>query len=222
MNDIEIRREEEKNQRRESILAESRKLFANQGLEHTTMNQIANATRLSRALIYFYFQDRDHIYISVVEKALQNMLSIFKTAAQTKESGIDKVTAIGESYIDFAVSNPDYFSAVLRFQTYPLKNLTQQDDKNKKKGETLHSISSISDKINKTIAEQISIGISDNTISNSITNPIETALFLWSTTSGLIQTFESKGETFQSNYQISRDQFYHHGISMLKKSLSPG
>ena len=45
----------------------ARKLFAQKGLNGTTMNDIANESGISRRTLYVYFSNKEEIYSAVIE-----------------------------------------------------------------------------------------------------------------------------------------------------------
>ena len=49
----------------------ARQLFAKQGLENTTMNDIALASGKGRRTLYTYFKNKDEIYFSVIETEME-------------------------------------------------------------------------------------------------------------------------------------------------------
>ena len=52
---------------REMLVDVARQLFAKSGLENTTMNDIAIASRKGRRTLYTYFKNKNEIYWAVVE-----------------------------------------------------------------------------------------------------------------------------------------------------------
>jgi AcrR family transcriptional regulator len=87
------RREEEKERRRLEIIEAAERLYARQGWDGLTMDQLAREARLSRAL-----RQRFH------------------EAAARAATGLDQVQAIGRAYIAYAHEFPYYFDACSRFQ----------------------------------------------------------------------------------------------------------
>ena len=59
------RNDDEKLQRRNSILKAARKIILSKGYEKTTMDDIARAAQLSRGLLYVYFKDKDDIQMGL-------------------------------------------------------------------------------------------------------------------------------------------------------------
>lgn len=60
------RRQEEKEQRRQDIIDAAEAVFARKSVEKATMADVAKEARLSRGLIYFYFKDKDALYLAIM------------------------------------------------------------------------------------------------------------------------------------------------------------
>lgn len=52
---------------RESILAKAADLFAQRGYHGTSMNDVAEASGLSKATLYHYYRDKDQILVNIAE-----------------------------------------------------------------------------------------------------------------------------------------------------------
>ena len=66
---------------RDKLIEVARQLFANKGIENTTMNDIAEASDQGRRTIYTYFKNKREIYNAVVESESEQMLSKLKELA---------------------------------------------------------------------------------------------------------------------------------------------
>lgn len=60
----------------------ARQLFAKMGVENTTMNDIALASKKGRRTLYTYFKSKDDIYLAVVESELDILLDMMKRVAE--------------------------------------------------------------------------------------------------------------------------------------------
>ena len=65
-----------KDARRRQILDAALKVFAEKGLAATMMSDIAAASDISYGLIYHYFHDKEELFITLVERALQGALRL--------------------------------------------------------------------------------------------------------------------------------------------------
>ena len=52
---------------REMLIDVARQLFARMGVDNTTMNDIALASKKGRRTLYTYFKSKNEIYLAVVE-----------------------------------------------------------------------------------------------------------------------------------------------------------
>lgn len=60
------RRQEEKDRRRAEIVEAAEALYAETGWDGITMDQVARRARLSRALLYVYFEDKQDLHLALV------------------------------------------------------------------------------------------------------------------------------------------------------------
>lgn len=56
---------------RAKLVDVARQLFAKEGVENTTMNDIAVASKKGRRTLYTYFKSKDEVYLAVVESELE-------------------------------------------------------------------------------------------------------------------------------------------------------
>ena len=56
----------------------ARQLFAREGVENTTMNDIAKASKKGRRTLYTYFKNKNEIYLAVVESELELIAETLK------------------------------------------------------------------------------------------------------------------------------------------------
>jgi len=118
MNYIAERRQEEKDRRRTEILDAAEAVAASEGFDALTMDQVARRARISRALLYVYFQDRDDLHFGLCERALALLQSRFEAAAARRGTGLQKIVAIGRAYVAFAAEFPVHFAALASFQAH--------------------------------------------------------------------------------------------------------
>jgi AcrR family transcriptional regulator len=74
------RRERKKNAAREQIISKGIGLFAQRGIEATTIEQIANAADIGKGTVYNYFQSKEEIivaFIADIERQVQEKLRGF-------------------------------------------------------------------------------------------------------------------------------------------------
>lgn len=69
----------------------ARQLFAKNGLENTTMNDIALASGKGRRTLYTYFKNKEEIYLAVIESELDILSDVQKSVSEKKISPEQKL-----------------------------------------------------------------------------------------------------------------------------------
>jgi TetR/AcrR family transcriptional regulator len=184
MSYISVRREEEKERRRAEILDAAEALYAKKGWDALTMDQVARSARLSRALVYVYFRDKDDLLFAIGERAVRLLLDRFKAAVAGTPRGMDQVDAIGRAYMGYAHEFPHFFDFCTRFQSH-------SSDADPGTNESACQIAS--DQLIGTVVQAIETGIRDGSIRADIGDPLLFALTLWAFTHGIIQIAMVKG-----------------------------
>lgn len=66
---------------REKLIEVARQLFANKGIENTTMSDIANASDKGRRTIYTYFKNKREIYNAILENESERLVQQIRQVA---------------------------------------------------------------------------------------------------------------------------------------------
>ena len=91
----------------------ARQLFAKMGVENTTMNDIALASKKGRRTLYTYFKSKDEIYLAVVESELDILSDMMKRVADKDISPDKKIIEMIYTRLD-AVKEVVYRNGTLR------------------------------------------------------------------------------------------------------------
>ena len=94
MSYIAERRLEEKERRRAEIVDAAEAAGREVGLDALTMDDVARRARLSRALLYVYFQDRSDLMFGLTERAMGMLHTRFLEAAERHRTGLEQVSAV--------------------------------------------------------------------------------------------------------------------------------
>ena len=100
------RRTMEREARRQYVIDAARGLLAAQGIENTSMEDIAEAVEYTRRTLYEYFKSRDEILLSVLIADMTARWGEQQEALARAGTGLEKILAWGESFYAFAVRNP--------------------------------------------------------------------------------------------------------------------
>ncbi len=98
---------------RAKLVDVARQLFAKMGVENTTMNDIAVASKKGRRTLYTYFKSKDEIYLAVVESELDILSDTMKQVAEKDISPDKKIIEMIYTRLD-AVKEVVYRNGTLR------------------------------------------------------------------------------------------------------------
>ncbi len=183
MSYIAERREDEKERRRAEILDAAEALYIKKGWAALTVEQVARSARLSRALVYVYFRDKEDLLFAIGERAMCLLRERFVAASASRTSGMDRVEAIGRAYVGYAYEFPHYFDFCSRFQSH---SMTPDPSTNE------GSCKLAGDQLIGTVVEAIETGIRDGSVRADIGDPRMFAITLWAFTHGIIQVATAK------------------------------
>ena len=113
----------------------ARQLFAKMGVENTTMNDIALASKKGRRTLYTYFKSKDEIYLAVVESELDILSDMMKRVADKNISPDDKLLELIYTRLD-AVKEVVYRNGTLR--AYFFRDIWRVEKVRKKMSEVLN------------------------------------------------------------------------------------
>ena len=91
----------------------ARQLFAKMGVENTTMNDIALASKKGRRTLYTYFKSQEDIYMAVVESELDMLSDMMKRVAEKNISPDEKMIEMIYTRLD-AVKEVVFRNGTLR------------------------------------------------------------------------------------------------------------
>ena len=91
----------------------ARQLFAKMGVENTTMNDIALASKKGRRTLYTYFKSKDEIYSAVVESELDILSELMKRVSEKNITPDEKIIEMIYTRLD-AVKEVVYRNGTLR------------------------------------------------------------------------------------------------------------
>ncbi len=103
------RKEREKQKRIQAILGAAKELYARKGYQESSMADIAEASELGKATIYYYFPNKEAIYrelfISCVRDQFQRLGDNILAATTLEELLSQMINA----YVDWAYDDPSFF-----------------------------------------------------------------------------------------------------------------
>jgi AcrR family transcriptional regulator len=183
MSYIAQRRLEEKERRRADILDATEVVAADSGWDQMTMDQVARKARLSRALLYVYFRDKQDLLFGICERAFVVLGQRFAEAVTRHKSGIGQLNGLARAYVAFSQEFPLYFDVVSRCEL-----LTLEPDGNTSAGLAVAR----GQECSQVIVTVLKAGMADGSIRADVGNPEVVAKVLYGFIHGAIQLATTK------------------------------
>jgi AcrR family transcriptional regulator len=209
-NPVRARRDEEKEQRRLTILTAAEQVVAKRGWADTNFGEIAEATRLSRSLIYVYFPTKDDLLAALVDRAKRNLAQRFQQAVAEAKNGNDAVARIGAAYYQFSKEESFYFELISQFDIAPSGD---EDEMGKGAAHAFRECLEI-------LAESLKRGIQDGSVAKSVGDPKFAAFSLYGFTHGLIQVASRRPKMVQGLYRKNPDTAFEEGMRLLNRAIA--
>jgi len=206
MSYIAERRGEEKERRRAEILDAAETLYAEKGWDALTVDQVARSARLSRALVYVYFRDKEELLFAIGERAMRLLRDRFLETIAAHSLGMDQVEAIGQAYMAYAHEYPHYFDFCSRFHAHSVAL-----DPGSHEG----ACRLAGDEAIGAVVQAIEAGIRDGSIRPDVGDPRLLAMTLWAFTHGVIQLAMAKGSDLE-RFGITIPNFSNYALGLLR------
>ncbi len=205
------RKEREKLERRNAIIASAEKIFFKEGIENASMEQVAQEAELSKGTLYLYFKSKEELYHIIILRGFIELRKRLREATQDESAtGFAHVKAISEAYIQFCDEHLGYFNAILYYQNdnFSAKSREPSEIQSLRGGNAVIEI----------LIQAIIKGKNDNSISANV-NEVETAFVLWSQLTGLLQVIQRKMSIITYHYRIRQNDLFNAYFVLLEKSL---
>lgn len=107
---------------REKILETAKRLFSSQGYANTSLSQVAKEAEVSKALIFWHFENKETLFRTAVQRTLE---PYFINVVDELEglSEVDQIMRLIDEYYDFVSRNlysvKFFLSLILRDEKHP-------------------------------------------------------------------------------------------------------
>jgi AcrR family transcriptional regulator len=127
------RKERHKEELKKEILDAAKELFMQKGYEATSIRNIAEKIEYSPATVYLYYKDKDEIMHALHQEGFKILIQYFGVLA-TIAHPFERLKAMGEAYIKFAMENHDMYNLIF-VSSDPLKHVESCYDENWDEGD---------------------------------------------------------------------------------------
>jgi|GEM_PF-1145131 len=115
----------ERDLRKDTILDAAKKLISRNGYKGLSIRDLARDSGMAKGTIYYHFEDKEQIYLNVLERDLINVCNLITDAAQRKGSVHERLHKLIETYSELIWLNRSLFVTRLR-EINEMNNSVQQ------------------------------------------------------------------------------------------------
>ena len=100
--------------RRAAILDAALEVFSRHGYNGTSIDEIANAAGISKALIYEHFPSKRELHVSLLERHVQDIFMRLAQTADTGDPGDVRLRSGVNAFFEWVEDNPEAFRLLFR------------------------------------------------------------------------------------------------------------
>ncbi|MCF7803557.1 MAG: TetR/AcrR family transcriptional regulator [Candidatus Marinimicrobia bacterium] len=208
------RKSREKELRRNALLDAAEEVIFSKGIEHATMDEIAEKAEFSKGTLYYYFNDKTDLYLAINNRGLTILTEQFASVIAEDRTGLKMVKRLGEVYLRFVREYPDYFHTFMYHENSDI--LVNQSSKMANKCENMGK------KAFTFAVRAFQIGIQDGTI-NSAYQPERLALQFWGSLRGIMQLFyyhsDAENDRIFENEDLEVEPMFNDFISIFLRGI---
>ena len=168
---------------RRNILDAADKLFCKNGVEKTTMEQLAAEAGYSKPTLYGYFKDKDEVYFALVLEFMEKIVVKVDKAIDENTAFSDTFTKIWQDVFRLATRYSLYFEGIIGTINVNIK----ADDTPQIYKDIYHLGEALNEKLLNILQQGKDEGIINIAIDNSAI-----LLFVWSSVAGIIRMINNK------------------------------
>ena len=116
-----VRRERER-----EIVAATRRLFDERGLQDAPMEDIARAVGINKALIYRHFASKEELFALTTTRYLAEINALLEAVDEQTSEAAERLRRGFEAFADYGIEHPAFLDCALSLLRQPAENLRAQ------------------------------------------------------------------------------------------------
>ena len=166
------RKEREREERKMQIITAAEHLFFQNGYDQVSMEQIARDAELSKGTIFFYFKNKEALFISIVLRGIRLFHQMVSRSMEGDGPAVSRLYTMGKAVIRFSREYPGYLSLIGLFKSgrFPLECRAGADKE-------VDEIIRHDDELTRTMEMIVRSGIEEGSIRDDM-DPVELAIMI--------------------------------------------
>jgi AcrR family transcriptional regulator len=96
-----------KAQRREEILAQAARVFAQRGYPGTDMQAVADAAGVAKGTVYLYFASKEELFLAAVDQGMKDLKAFVDAAAEGASDPLEFIARAVHAYLRYFKERPE-------------------------------------------------------------------------------------------------------------------
>jgi TetR/AcrR family transcriptional regulator len=117
------RREAQTKLSREHVLDAAEDVFSRKGFHDATIKEIAEVAEFSVGAVYSFFENKDDLFLSVIERRGGELVPAMRQLLESHESPADQLHALADLQVEFFRQHPNFSRLYLQATGSPLFNV---------------------------------------------------------------------------------------------------
>jgi len=205
------RKEREREQRRNDILDSAEVVIFKQGIDHATMDAIAEKAELSKATLYLYFESKEEIYFALFLRGHDKLFELIINETENIADIQIKLKMYLSTVMAFKKKYPNYFDAIFYFMIRDI-NINKESEYFRQHKENNTML------LNKWV-ELIEQGKSQGQIRKDL-NPVSVAIIQWIQLIGFLKTYPVVHDKIKDEFDVTEDSLIEDYYDLFLHSIS--
>ena len=185
-------------------------MFAEKGIESTSMNEIAKESGYSKATLYVYFKDKEELVGVLVLESMQKLYDYLSKTLEDTENVSECFYKICNAFVDYQEEYPFYFELLLKAINVDFETTRFLPEEK----ETFL----VGERINALLIAFFEKGIERGIIRGDL-DILPTIFALWGMISGVIMLSVNKQEYISMQMKKTKRDFLKQGFDLLYQSI---
>ena len=145
-----LRRQREREQRLQTLLAAAGRLFAREGYHRTGMERIADEAEVSVGTVYFYFKNKEDLLVHLLERTGYELRNLLGAAFRNGDGTLEGIRRAGRVFFEeFCPRHPEAIALIFRESAGQGQEVEQHRKKiyDKLTGDLVTALKSVADNL---------------------------------------------------------------------------
>lgn len=209
------RKRQEKEIRRKDIIDAAERIFFSKGFENASMDEVAKEAEFSKRTVYIYFNSKEQIYFEIMIRGYRLLIKMIENNlnANPPKNALDELHNIFFTFFEFSRNCPEYFEAIMEYETKDAANQLSVKDESKAECYRLGEL------IFGYLFRALQKGVAEGTLYSGLDSE-KTALTLWACTIGIYNTGKKKGVYLKNYHGVDPNEFVSESFQLIMRMIS--